>query len=349
MLGAGLPIKVASLDAPGGYDTHDEQAEDFNRHLKETCDGAARLPARPRGARPRRPGGDAGLVGVRAPAGGERLRRDRSRCRRQRLPDRQAGPRARWSASGPASTTLDEDDNLRATSDFRAMYCSLLEGWFGVDAARRDPGRRELLPTGADQMRGCAAGAAARSSRPALAAVPPPSAAAAATPNRPAPAPGHRARVRPVAVAGPRSSRATRSSSSTTTARTRTTCGSSGRRPDGLHDPGGAPGETGRVELRLRKRSRYRLWCSLPNHAELGMFDELRTSGRSQPPAAPAGRAIRWGAEASIWRERPQRGAPWRAPLGGGGGAAAAELAASSAASSSGVPTGAWQAKRSQT
>ena len=35
----------------------------------------------------------------------------------------------------PGLETLDEDENLRATSDFRGMYCSLLEGWFGVDAA----------------------------------------------------------------------------------------------------------------------------------------------------------------------------------------------------------------------
>lgn len=38
------------------------------------------------------------------------------------------------------------------------------------------------------------------------------------------------------------------------------------------------PGETGRLDLRLRRASRYRLWCSLPNHADLGMFASLRTS-----------------------------------------------------------------------
>lgn len=38
------------------------------------------------------------------------------------------------------------------------------------------------------------------------------------------------------------------------------------------------PGETGRIEVRLRKASRYRLWCSLQGHAELGMFASLRTS-----------------------------------------------------------------------
>src|SRR5207302_10280486 len=35
----------------------------------------------------------------------------------------------------PGLATLDDDDNLRATSDFRALYCSLLEQWLGFDSA----------------------------------------------------------------------------------------------------------------------------------------------------------------------------------------------------------------------
>ena len=35
---------------------------------------------------------------------------------------------------------LDEDDNLRHSTDFRAMYCSLLEQWFDVDAGALIPG-----------------------------------------------------------------------------------------------------------------------------------------------------------------------------------------------------------------
>lgn len=35
----------------------------------------------------------------------------------------------------PGLTTLDEDDNLRSTSDFRGVYRGLLEQWLGVDAA----------------------------------------------------------------------------------------------------------------------------------------------------------------------------------------------------------------------
>ena len=38
------------------------------------------------------------------------------------------------------------------------------------------------------------------------------------------------------------------------------------------------PGETGSLSLRLRKASRYRLWCSLPGHADKGMFASLRTA-----------------------------------------------------------------------
>jgi uncharacterized protein (DUF1501 family) len=44
----------------------------------------------------------------------------------------------------PGLATLDEDDNVRVTSDFRAMYCSLLEQWFGFDAAQIIPGASGL-------------------------------------------------------------------------------------------------------------------------------------------------------------------------------------------------------------
>jgi uncharacterized protein (DUF1501 family) len=40
----------------------------------------------------------------------------------------------------PGLATLDPDDNLRSTSDFRAMYCSLLEQWLGQDAGPIIPG-----------------------------------------------------------------------------------------------------------------------------------------------------------------------------------------------------------------
>jgi uncharacterized protein (DUF1501 family) len=43
--------------------------------------------------------------------------------------------RGRMVGEWPGLQKLDEDDNLRNTSDYRAMYSSLLEQWLGVDAA----------------------------------------------------------------------------------------------------------------------------------------------------------------------------------------------------------------------
>jgi len=37
-------------------------------------------------------------------------------------------------------TGLDEDGNLKATSDFRGVYAGLLEQWLGTDAAAVLPG-----------------------------------------------------------------------------------------------------------------------------------------------------------------------------------------------------------------
>ena len=40
----------------------------------------------------------------------------------------------------PGLANLDTNENLRVTSDFRAMYCSLLEQWLGHDASSIIPG-----------------------------------------------------------------------------------------------------------------------------------------------------------------------------------------------------------------
>jgi uncharacterized protein (DUF1501 family) len=40
----------------------------------------------------------------------------------------------------PDLSNLDADDNVRVTSDFRAMYCALLEQWLGQDAGPIIPG-----------------------------------------------------------------------------------------------------------------------------------------------------------------------------------------------------------------
>lgn len=139
MLAAGLPITVASVDAPGSYDTHDEQAATLATDLGRTCQSLLAfqrdLEARGLDGRVvtllwsefgRRPeengsagtdhgaGGTAFLIGT--PAKGKMV--------------------GEW----PGLASFDEDDNLRSTADFRAVYCALLEQWFGVDAAAVIPG-----------------------------------------------------------------------------------------------------------------------------------------------------------------------------------------------------------------
>ena len=139
----GLPLRCVALSAPGAYDTHADQAGDLAEGLELTADVAARLPARPRGARARRPrarrtsgrssggareeNGSAGtdhgaagigfLIGTRAAGGDGR-----------RVP-------------GPGGTASTRTATCAPTSDFRGVYCALLEQWLGVDA-ERDP-RRE--------------------------------------------------------------------------------------------------------------------------------------------------------------------------------------------------------------
>ena len=93
MLGAGLPIRAASVARPAPGTRTPTRPARCRENLKLTFDCAAGLPARPRGARARRPRADARVVGVRPPRAGERLGH-RPRRGRHRLLDRHARRRA---------------------------------------------------------------------------------------------------------------------------------------------------------------------------------------------------------------------------------------------------------------
>jgi uncharacterized protein (DUF1501 family) len=134
-----LPVRVVTLRAAGGYDTHSDQAEDLGKYLQETCEGIAAfqrdLEARGLqdrvmiemwsefGRRPEENGsagtdhGAAGCAFV-------------------------IGSQAQGTMVGefPGLAKLDANDNVRVTSDFRGMYCSLLEQWLGFDSAQVIPG-----------------------------------------------------------------------------------------------------------------------------------------------------------------------------------------------------------------
>jgi uncharacterized protein (DUF1501 family) len=133
MLSAGLPMRCVSLSAPGDYDTHDNQAGDLAKGLKETADSllAFQRDLEARGLADRvlvhvwsefgRRGEENGSDGTDHGAAGAGFL---------------IGTRASGRMVGefPGLANLDEDGNLRATADFRGIYCALLEQWLGVEA-----------------------------------------------------------------------------------------------------------------------------------------------------------------------------------------------------------------------
>jgi uncharacterized protein (DUF1501 family) len=133
-IATGLPVRVVTIRAPGGYDTHAEEAEDLSRGLRDTCEGVLAfqrdLEARGLADRVlvemwsefgRRPEENASLGTDHGAAGCAFV----------------VGSKAKGEMVGefPGLAQLDPNDNVRVTSDFRAMYCSLLEQWLGHDAA----------------------------------------------------------------------------------------------------------------------------------------------------------------------------------------------------------------------
>jgi uncharacterized protein (DUF1501 family) len=132
MLHTGMPIKCASLNAVGSYDTHSDEAGTLATNLEQTVTAvvAFQRDLEERGLADRvliqlwsefgrRPlengsgtdhgaGGNAFLIGTRASG--------------------------KMVGEFPGLTNLDENENVVRTSDFRAMYCSLLEQWFETEA-----------------------------------------------------------------------------------------------------------------------------------------------------------------------------------------------------------------------
>jgi uncharacterized protein (DUF1501 family) len=138
-IGRGLPIRVATLPGAGGYDTHASQAGTLAENVRNTSDSifAFQRDLEARGL------ADRVLIQVWSEFG----RRPQENA--SRGTDHGAagcamviGTRAAGTMVGefPGLARLDRLQNLRYTSDFRAMYCSLLEQWFGQDAAPVIPG-----------------------------------------------------------------------------------------------------------------------------------------------------------------------------------------------------------------
>jgi uncharacterized protein (DUF1501 family) len=143
MLGAGLPVRVVALTAPGMYDTHDDQPQELADGLRLTAESllAFQRDLEARGL------ADRVLVHVWSEFG------RRAKENGSNGTDHGAagagfliGSRASGSMIGefPGLASLDRDGNLRATSDFRGLYSALLEDWLGADAEAIIPGARRF-------------------------------------------------------------------------------------------------------------------------------------------------------------------------------------------------------------
>jgi uncharacterized protein (DUF1501 family) len=133
MIDAGLPLRCVSIQGTKGYDTHAAQAKSFAPTFRAAADSLVAfqrdLEARGLADRVliqvwsefgRRPA-ENGSGGTDHGAGGVAFL---------------IGNAVRGTMVGefPGLGQLDRINNLRSTSDFRGMYCSLLEEWLGVDA-----------------------------------------------------------------------------------------------------------------------------------------------------------------------------------------------------------------------
>jgi uncharacterized protein (DUF1501 family) len=148
MLAAGLPLRVVALNAFGMYDTHSDQPEQLAEGLKVTSESllAFQRDLEARGLADRvltlvwsefgRRAEENGSNGTDHGAAGTALL---------------IGSRSRGGVVGelPALRTgLDRDGNLKATVDYRSLYCSLLEQWLGADAGAVIPNARAYQRVG---------------------------------------------------------------------------------------------------------------------------------------------------------------------------------------------------------
>lgn len=143
LLGAGLPIRCGTVDSALDFDSHADQAGTFGAQIETVgralkafqsdlerrglADRVLTLIWSEFGRRPE----ENGSVGTDHGAGGVAML----------MGTRVAGGQL---GEYPGLSSLDVDGNLRSTTDFRALYSSLLEQWLGQDAGPIISGADEL-------------------------------------------------------------------------------------------------------------------------------------------------------------------------------------------------------------
>jgi uncharacterized protein (DUF1501 family) len=142
MLAAGMPIRCVSLSGVGGYDTHSDEVETLKTNLGETVESvlAFQRDLEARGL------ADRVLVQLWSEFGRRPAENGSGTDHGAAGAAFVIGTRAKGQMVGefPGLSQLDENENLRNTSDFRALYCSLLEQWFATEAGAVIPGAAAL-------------------------------------------------------------------------------------------------------------------------------------------------------------------------------------------------------------
>jgi len=146
MIEVGMPLKCVALDANGGYDTHDNQASSLpgNIALLSRSLAAFQADLEARGI------ADRVLVHVWSEFGRRAKENGGGTDHGAGGVSLVIGSRASGTVVGEfpgiAANQLDARGNLRHTTDYRAVYRTLVEDWFGVDATGIVPGAAGFAP-----------------------------------------------------------------------------------------------------------------------------------------------------------------------------------------------------------
>jgi uncharacterized protein (DUF1501 family) len=138
MVAGNLPLRCVAITAPGSYDTHSNQVDALTNGLTQTFDSllAFQRDLEARGI------ADRVLVKVWSEFGRRPQENGSGTDHGAAGSAFLIGTRVKGQMIGqfPGLATLDAEDNLRSTADFRALYCGLLEQWLGTDAGDVIPG-----------------------------------------------------------------------------------------------------------------------------------------------------------------------------------------------------------------
>jgi uncharacterized protein (DUF1501 family) len=138
LLAGGLPLRCVAISGVGSYDTHSDEASSLAANLQSTFDSvlAFQRDLEARGL------ADRVLIQIWSEFGRRAYENGSGTDHGAAGVGFLVGSRARGTMVGefPGLGSLDDDSNVVATTDFRAVLCGLLEQWLSTDPASIIPG-----------------------------------------------------------------------------------------------------------------------------------------------------------------------------------------------------------------